>query len=45
LQGTEVLIWLFFTKRGGKSREEIEAELVAVRRDLMDLEMHGYIPV
>ena len=42
LQATAITIW---TKLGGRSREEVEAELVAVRKDLMNPGIHSYMPM
>jgi hypothetical protein len=33
------------TRHGGKSKEEVELELVTVRKDLMNLKIHSYMPV
>jgi hypothetical protein len=33
------------TRGGGKSKEEVELELVRVRKDLMNPDMHSYMPM
>jgi hypothetical protein len=33
------------TRGGGRSKEEVEAELLAVRKDLMNPEIHSYMPM
>jgi hypothetical protein len=42
LQATAMAV---LTRGGGRSREEVEAELVAVRDDLMNPEIHSYMPM
>ena len=42
LQATAMAV---LTRGGGRSREEVEAELVAVRKDLMNPEIHSYMPM
>ena len=33
------------TRGGGRTRQEVETELVAVRKDLMNKEIHSYMPM
>lgn len=42
LQATAMAL---LTRAGGRTREEVEAELVAVRKDLMNPTIHSYLPV
>lgn len=45
IDGLQATALAVMTRGGGKTKQEVEEELVAVRKDLMNSEIHSYLPV
>lgn len=45
LDGLPAISMALMTRAYGLTREEVEVEMVAVRKDIKDKSLHGFIPV